>query len=362
MSHLLSRRDFLKRTGGVLATLTLPFDSLGQRRGRTWSLPLPPDDIASRAGQSLGRVTASRIHLHAAPDPTSEISGYRSFDELITLYSTVEGPGEMAHNTVWFKTENGYAYSSFVQPVSRQLNRPLMPSRVSEDQPILLEVTMPYTDVRRHATTTAPRVYRLYYATTHWAVAVERDEARNSWYELRNDRGHGHYFARAEHLRPISLDELAPISPDAPDKRIEIKLSAQSLTAYEGDEVVLTARVSTGAVFSSADGASRDYRTPKGTFHVLRKRASRHMQGGTPGVDYFDLPGIPWVTYFTWSGVALHGTYWHNDYGRPRSHGCVNMTPEQTRWLFLWTEPAVPAGEEVLDAETETGTPIHVLQ
>ncbi len=342
--------------------MTLPFDSLAQRRGRTWGPPLPPDDIASRAGQSLGRVTASRIHLHAAPDPTSEISGYHSFDDLITLYGTTEGPGEMAHNTVWFRTEKGYAYSSFVQPVSRQLNRPLPRSRVSENRPALLEVTMPYTDVHRRASTTAPRVYRLYYATTHWAIAVETGEARKSWYELRNDQGHGRYFARAEHLRPIQLDDLAPVSPDAPDKRIEIKLSAQSLTAYQGDETVLSARVSTGAVFNSDDGVTRDFRTPTGTFHVLRKRASRHMQGGSPGVDYFDLPGVPWVTYFTWTGVALHGTYWHNDYGRPRSHGCVNLTPEQARWLFLWTEPAVPAGEEVLDAETEKGTPIYVLQ
>jgi lipoprotein-anchoring transpeptidase ErfK/SrfK len=355
MDRHLSRRAFLKRTGGVLAALTLPPDP----KKRLENL-LPADDAASRAQASLGRITTSRLNIHAAPDVNSEITGYRTYDDLITLLGTAEGPGLMSHNRAWFKTHGGHAYSSFVQPVARQLNRPLLPSQVSPEEPALLEVTMPYVSAYRRPEAVGRRIYRLYYATTHWAVAVERDEEKNSWYKLHNDRGRGHYYVRAEQLRPIPPEQLTPISPRIVDKRIEIDLTEQQLTAYEGDTAVLVARVSSGAVFNSSDGVNRDFRTPMGTFRVWRKRASRHMEGGTWGIDYFDLPGVPWVSYFT-GGIALHGTYWHNDYGRQRSHGCVNLTPEHARWLFLWTEPEVPADEEVLVAEVATGTPVRVF-
>ena len=77
-----------------------------------------------------------------------------------------------------------------------------------------------------------------------------------------------------------------------------------------------------------------------------RKRPSRHMAGGDlAAADGFDLPGVPWVSYINGRGVALHGTYWHNDYGRPRSHGCINLTPEAAKWIYRWTIPAVPPAE-----------------
>lgn len=361
MSPRLSRRDFLKRSAGALAALTVPAAPDKPIVRLPWDLPLPYEDLYMRAEQSLGRVTTSRLRLRAEPDRNSRVTDYRIYDDVMTIRGKAEGPGEMAHNPVWFETVGGFAHSSFVQPVKKQWNRPLLPSQVSEDSPVLLEITVPYSDAYGKAAVSAWRVYRLYYATTHWAVAVIIDESRRSWYKLRNDRGHGSYYARAKHLRPVSAGHLAPIAPGAQGKRIEINLSDQRLTAYEGEDVVLTVRVSTGAVFNSDDGESRDFRTPVGNYRVLRKRASRHMEGGTPGIDYFDLPGIPWVTYFTWRGIALHGTYWHNDYGRQRSHGCVNLTPEHARWLYLWTEPAVPASEEVLEAPAAAGTPIHVF-
>jgi hypothetical protein len=66
----------------------------------------------------------------------------------------------------------------------------------------------------------------------------------------------------------------------------------------------------------------------------------RHMAGDDMAADdFFDLPGVPWVSYFHWWGVSIHGTYWHNDYGRPRSHGCVNLRPEDAKWVFRWTTP-----------------------
>jgi lipoprotein-anchoring transpeptidase ErfK/SrfK len=56
----------------------------------------------------------------------------------------------------------------------------------------------------------------------------------------------------------------------------------------------------------------------------------------------YDLPGVPWVSYLTDSGISFHGTYWHNDFGKPRSHGCINLPTPSARWVYLWTRPTYP--------------------
>ena len=66
------------------------------------------------------------------------------------------------------------------------------------------------------------------------------------------------------------------------------------------------------------------------------------MSGGTTGGGY-DLPGIGWTTLFVGSGVAIHSTFWHNNFGGElMSHGCVNARPEDAKWVFRWTLPVVP--------------------
>ena len=66
------------------------------------------------------------------------------------------------------------------------------------------------------------------------------------------------------------------------------------------------------------------------------------MANGDIASNGFDFPGVPWVLYITESGISFHGTYWHNDYGTPHSHGCINMTPQAAKWLYRWTMPTVP--------------------
>ena len=70
------------------------------------------------------------------------------------------------------------------------------------------------------------------------------------------------------------------------------------------------------------------------------------MAAGDIASNGFDLPGVPWVLYITKSGISFHGTYWHNDYGRPRSHGCINLTPQAAKWLYRWTLPSVEPGKQ----------------
>jgi LysM repeat protein len=112
-------------------------------------------------------------------------------------------------------------------------------------------------------------------------------------------------------------------------KWIDINLSTQTLTAYSGQAAAFTTRVSTGT-----------WRTPTvaGTFHIYVKHVSTHMSG--PG---YSLPNVPYTMYF-YRGYGLHGTYWHNNFGTPMSHGCVNLSTPDARWLFNWA----PVGTKVV--------------
>jgi lipoprotein-anchoring transpeptidase ErfK/SrfK len=109
-------------------------------------------------------------------------------------------------------------------------------------------------------------------------------------------------------------------------KWILIDLSEQRLTAYQGNKVIYTWRVSTGIA---------RYPTVVGSFRVYAKVPKQRMQGGR-GRDYYNLPNVPDVMYF-YRGYAIHGAYWHNNFGRPMSHGCVNMRLAAAEWLYDWT-------------------------
>jgi lipoprotein-anchoring transpeptidase ErfK/SrfK len=154
---------------------------------------------------------------------------------------------------------------------------------------------------------------------------------------------HVQYCVPAAFVRPVQPEELAPVSADIPpaEKRILVSTADQTLTAYEGDEIVLHTQVSTGIPSNgpSPNGIPTD--TPQGYFHVEVKVPSRHMGDGdlTSDIEAYELPGVPWVSFFHQTGVALHGAYWHDNFGRMMSHGCVNMRIEDAKWIYRWTSP-----------------------
>jgi lipoprotein-anchoring transpeptidase ErfK/SrfK len=111
-----------------------------------------------------------------------------------------------------------------------------------------------------------------------------------------------------------------------PQKIIVISISQQMLWAYKGHQVVLSSYVSTGRA---------GFDTPVGSFSVLTKLPSQTMEGVIGG-EYYNVPDVPDVMYFTNRGHALHGTYWHNNFGTPMSHGCVNLPMDVAAWMFQW--------------------------
>ena len=131
---------------------------------------------------------------------------------------------------------------------------------------------------------------------------------------------------------------------------MDVNLREQVLVAYEGKKPVLATLVSTGK------GRS----TPTGTFYIQRKRAVSFMKSRPKARgDVYNLD-TPWV--ITLQGrIAMHAAYWHNEFGRARSHGCVNLAPRDAKFLYDWSTPTVPDGwKTLMSADDSEGTLIRV--
>ncbi len=123
-------------------------------------------------------------------------------------------------------------------------------------------------------------------------------------------------------------------------KWISVSIKKQLLIAFEGDRPVYSCLVSTGR--GGLSDPETTTATIRGTFLIRAKHVSGTMDGDESSDDAFDLRDVPYIQYFH-EGYALHAAYWHDDFGRERSHGCVNLPPADAAWLFDWTDPPVPA-------------------
>lgn len=324
----ISRRDFLKLSGlGLAGLLAPPLDFDNE----------DPFDLQQ------GRVTVRTVWLHEEPALDSAKLKLLQRDTLFDITNTAVSEDAETHNRIWYRAgEDGYIHSGNVQPVRTLLSQPYVGEIPREG--LLGEVCVPYSDAFEEPGTDSKVGYRVYYETTHWVKAlVAGKNGDGAWYQIRDDKWDEVYYVRAEHLRILTPEELAPISPEVSnrDKKIVVRLSQQILLAYEMNIPVFVVSVSTGGILRSGT-----YTTPEGSFTTYYKRPSRHMAAGDLAASGFDLPGVPWVQYITKSGISFHGTFWHNDYGRPRSHGCINMTCAAAKWLYLWSSPVVPLNKE----------------
>ena len=154
----------------------------------------------------------------------------------------------------------------------------------------------------------------------------------------------------------IEQRRIAKVIPDGnrpegveSDRWISIDLYEQTLTVYEQGQMVYATLISTGL-----DG----WWTQPGVFQIYEKLEADPMAGAFTAdrSDYYYLEDVPWILYFDESR-AIHGSYWHNGYGYPRSHGCVNMSPFDAHWIFNWAEEGTwvyvydPSGRTPTDAE-----------
>lgn len=334
---------------------------------RLFALPQFPD--ASR----LGRVVWWGTELKLRPSLDSPAVRKLIEDEIFPWVREVVGshPSEISQR--WVETPEGYIWSPHLQPVANRPNQPLeLLPETSLGAGMWAEVTVPYVDLILDnppprapwldARLKAGMPARLYYSQIVWVDRLRRDEAGGTLYRINERYGYGDIFwADAQAFRPLTTDEIAPLSPQVENKRIVVDVAHQSLSCYEGSSEVYYARVSTGALYN-ADGQRVDaWATPAGVHPIWRKMVSLHMSGGTTGGGW-DLPGIGWTTLFVGTGVAVHSTFWHNNFGVPMSRGCVNARPQDALWVFRWTQPVVPYDPGDVTIPLPGGTQIEVVE
>ena len=338
----MSRRAFLKMGGLAAGAAFLP-------RGPVW---VGAVELLER----LCRVTELEATLRSRPSPDAQAVGQVALDDVLVVERQVVGRGVFPHNHVWFETPDGFLWSSEAQPV-RQAPNPIVASLPSEG--VWTEITVPFVDGRRSPDPAAPVRYRLYYSMVLNVneVVAGTDGAR--WYRVEDENAVVMY-APGEAFRLITAEEVSPLgSPDA-EKSIRVNLDRQDLSAMEDGVEVYYCRIASGYYFT--EKGERVWNTPIGQNWTWRKMISRHMSGGDL-VSGYDLPGVAWAILFSGSGAAVHSTYWHNDYGTPRSRGCINVLPQDAKWLFRWSNPAVaykPGDVESLFPNP--GTPVIVRE
>ena len=345
MKPKLSRRDFLKLGGFTLGGLAFsPF--------------LP--GLTNFDDSFVVRVATKEMAVRKEPTDKSRIESSWYRDELVHVYEQVTAK-EPKHNPIWYRVWGGYMHRGRVQRVKTLYQTPV--SSIPEGKKLFTELTVPYATPywfsKAYGWQALSPQYGppLYYGSVHWVVAVEEGpkmaDYTGPWYRIFDELDSNvPYFVPAIYLRVLPPIFFEPITPDVPyeQKLIEVNLSTQTLNAYENGKTVLQTNISSGVPGDPSGGSGIPTTTPAGRFTIVDKVPSKHMGNsyfsiGPRGnlladADNYVLPGIPWSSFFTSQGHAFHGTYWHENFGEPMSHGCINMRSNEANWIFRWAKPA----------------------
>ena len=171
--------------------------------------------------------------------------------------------------------------------------------------------------------------------------------SRRSWLAVRGRRqveGMPYLVVRGGRLVPEAKVHVIGASspPDGVgegERWIEIDLSHQVLIAYEGTRPRYVTLASTGR--TRTPGPEFNYLTPTGLFRIRGKHLTSTMDDDAPGAPPYSLEDVPYVMYFH-GAYAFHSAFWHDRFGRPRSHGCINLAPKDAKWLYDWSGPDLP--------------------
>ena len=195
----------------------------------------------------------------------------------------------------------------------------------------------------------------------------EREQRERQGFALTGRRDRGGMIETEEGLwlvestvRVIGPRDGFPSVATGRRKWIDISIRDQALVAYEGQRPVYVTLISSGrgGIGEQGDSNPEGERTVRGTFMIHEKSISSTMDGDEDRADSYELQDVPFVQYFH-RGFALHGAYWHDEFGKKRSHGCINLAPHDAAWLFEWTDPQVPQDWHAA-LNKQRGTVVHV--
>ena len=373
MYRNISRRDFLKIAGAGLGILafnpykSLSFETLSAPR----RLPQFP------ASEIIGRVVDPGIDLRSRPtnDPNQNTSIAKlEADTLVEWNRQVIGNviGGLT-NQRYVETPQGYIYTSVLQPTRNLPNTPVSELPAGQTG-FWAEVTVPYVELAHEGVVASPWlqdhiVYnfppRLYYGQVVWIDQIRTGNGfvEYRWNEDVNGHGYGYgaygefFWADGAGLKVLTEADVAPISPEVDPnvKTIRADLDHQTLSCFEGNTEVYFCRIASGIGYDPETGQVSDkLATPVGNLLTHWKIISQNMTAGSFQSGY-STPAVPWSTMISGDGVAIHGAFWHNAFGEKRSHGCINVTPEDAKWIFRWTTPYV----SLVQSEARVSLPDH---
>lgn len=369
MRQYISRRDFIKLAGLGLGALA--FNRVSPRDvDYRWEIFSQPKRLPQfPASAIIGRVTDNDVDVRSRPtnDPNQNTSiGKLGADALVEWNREALGNviGGLT-NQRYVETPQGFVYASVVQPTRNLPNTPA--TALPNNQGFWAEVTVPYIDLAHEGIVASPWLQdhisynfppRLYYGQVVWIDQVRTNNGfpEYRWNEDANGRGYGYggygefFWADGAGLKILTDDDVSTINPnvDPNEKTISIDLDYQTLSCLEGGREAYFCRISSGKRYDPVTGEVVDtYATPAGSLMVYWKIISKNMTAGNEGSGY-STPAVPWCTFIASGGVAIHGAFWHNAFGERRSHGCVNVLPEDAKWIFRWSMPYVSlaVGEE----------------
>lgn len=341
-----TRREFFKQSllgliGWSFTKITFPFFSL--------------DNDYQRVASRKGRVLKEGVTLFSNPSFKSRPLGQIRLNSIVDLIDSLQGQSDSHNNAIWYKIASSlYLHSSSVQPVENLINPVEMQvSRYGQ----LAQVTVPFTRAWKAPLAEMKEFVLVFYGSNHWVTGLQRGPDGRFFYQIDEDRWQETYFIPADHLHLFTNEELRPVQSTVlpEEKRLVVDLNRQQLTAYENEKIVFQSPISSGF-----HEGNHDYSTPPGEYRITLKRPSRHMIHSDRFSDAdSDLYGVPWVCNFTDTGIAFHGTYWHNEFTYPHSHGCINLPIEAARWVYLWSDPFVPARERKFVTNHGTRVTVH---
>lgn len=382
MKSAFSRRDFLKVAGVGLGALAFrPFKLLDARYEKLYAPKRLPQFPAS---EIIGRLTDD-TDVRKIPSPLDASGldtslGVLRADTVIPWEREVIGKVPALVNQKYLETAQGYIWSSRVQPTRNLPNTPITEMPAGQNG-FWAEVTVPYIDLTVDGVVASPWMQdhilynfppRVYYGQVIWIDQIRTSSGFPEYRWNEGAEGHGYgYGAYGEFfwldgagVKVLTDADVSPINPDVDpsQKKIVVSVTYQTLSCFEGSNEVFFCRVASGQTYDSYGVKSDELATPVGDLHTHWKIVSKNMTAGDSQAGY-STPAVPWNTFISGDGIAIHGAFWHNDFGERRSHGCINVKPEDAKWIFRWTSPYISLTQsEARMTWPEHGTVVSVTE
>ena len=357
-----SRREFLRLGAAGLGALALS-------KVEYASAFLPDFPTEPR----LGRVF-SIVDVKAKPSPDSATIKTVYDDGVLVLQRELIGEpyNRLWRKRIWYETPDGYIPAISVQPVKNLPNIPLTNLPQYGSAPgFWAEVSVPYVDLTLDGEKPlSPKLQetakpRFYYSMVLWVDGIKTTDYGETLYHVIEQHGSygDRFWADGRAFKPITPEDVTPISPDISDKSILVDINHQTMSLFENGHEIMFARIASGAKFDNMGNPVEKWSTPIGDNQkVSRKYISLHMAGGESKASGYEEFAVSWNSIFATGGVAIHGTYWHNNYGEMLSHGCVNADPETAKFVYRWTMPETPYDPGKIEVQDYSGTSVKVIE